>query len=40
MEQISSLFGKKIDNETVYDDNNKLIKTKIKIYGGNVNTNF
>ena len=30
----------KFDNETVYGDNDKYIKTKIKVYGNNVNTNF
>ena len=28
------------DSEPVYDDNDKYIKTKIKIYVGSVNTNF
>ena len=30
----------KFDSEPVYGDNDKYIKTKIKIYDGNVNTNF
>ena len=30
----------KFDSETVYGDNGKYIKTKIKIYGDKVNTNF
>ena len=30
----------KFDSEPVYGDNDKYIKTKIKIYGYNVNTNF
>ena len=30
----------KFDNETVYGDNDKYIKTKIKVYDNNVNTNF
>ena len=30
----------KFDSEPVYGDNNKYIKTKIKIYDGNANTNF
>ena len=38
--KISSLVGKKIHSEPVYCDSNKYIKTKIKSYGGNVNTNF
>ena len=29
-----------IDSKPVYGDNDKYIKTKIKIYGGSVNTNF
>ena len=28
------------DGKPVYDDNDKYIKTKIKIYGGGVKTNF
>ena len=28
------------DNELVYGDNDKYIKTKIKLYGDKVNTNF
>ena len=30
----------KLDSEPVYGDNDKHIKTKIKIYDGNVNTDF
>ena len=30
----------KFDHEPVYGDNDKYIKTKIKIYGDKVNTNF
>ena len=30
----------KFDSEPVYGDNDKYIKTKTKIYDGNVNTNF
>ena len=30
----------KFDSESVYCDNDKYIKTKIKIYGGSVNPNF
>ena len=30
----------KFDSETVYGDNGKYIKTKIKIYGDKVNRNF
>ena len=29
-----------LDSEPVYSDNDKYIKTKIKIYGGYVNSNF
>ena len=28
------------DSQPVYSDNDKYIKTKIKLYGGKVNTNF
>ena len=28
------------DSEPIYGDNDKYIKTKIKIYGDSVNTNF
>ena len=38
--KVSNLRDKKFDNEPVYGDNDKYIKTKIKIYNGNVNTNF
>ena len=30
----------KFNSEPVYGDNDKYIKTKIKKYGGNINTNF
>ena len=30
----------KFDSKPVYGDNDKYIKTKIKLYGDNVNTNF
>ena len=33
-------MGKKIDSKPVYGDSDKYIKTKIKSYGGNVNTNL
>ena len=39
-EKVSSLMKKESDSEPVYGDNDKYIKTKIKIYGDNVNTNF
>ena len=38
--KISSLINIKFDSEPVYGDNDKYIKTKIKIYGDKVNTNF
>ena len=39
-ERVSNLVNKKFDSETVYGDNDKYIKTKIKSYGNKVNTNF
>ena len=40
--KVSSLIGKEFDNDTVYGNNDKYIKTKKKkkIYGVKVNTNF
>ena len=38
LEKISYLVGKKFNSETVYGD--KYIKTKIKSYNNNINTNF
>ena len=38
--KVSSLMNIKFDSELVYGDNDKYIKTKIKIYGDKVNTNF
>ena len=38
-EQISKLINIESDREPVYDDNDKYIKTKIKLYGGKINTN-
>ena len=32
-EKISSVLGKEFDSETVYGDNDKHIKTKIRSYG-------
>ena len=29
-----------LDNEPVYDDNDKYIKAKVKMYGDRVNTNL
>ena len=39
-EKISNLMNIEFDSEPVYGDNNKYIKTKIKLYGDKVNTNF
>ena len=38
--RVQVLLKIKNDNEPVYGDNDKYIKTKIKIYDGNINTNF
>ena len=40
MGKVSNLLSIKFDNESVYDDNDKYIKTKTKLYGNKVNTNF
>ena len=39
-EKISNLWNIEFDSEPVYDDNDKYIKAKIKLYGDKVNTNF
>ena len=39
-EKISILMNIEFDSEPVYGDNDKYIKTKIKMYEGRVNTNF
>ena len=39
-EKVKNLLKIKFDSEPVYGDNDKYIKTKIKIYDGNVNINF
>ena len=39
-EKVTNSLNIKFDSEPVYGDNNKYIKTKIKIYDGNANTNF
>ena len=39
-EKISNLMNIEFDSEPVYDDNDKCIKTKIKLYGDKINTNF
>ena len=38
--KVKSLLNIKFDSEPVYGDNDKFIKTKIKIYDNNVNKNF
>ena len=38
--RISNLMNIKSDSEPVYGDNDKYIKTKIKSYGDEINTNF
>ena len=40
MGKISNLMNIKSDSEPVYGDNDKYIKTKIKMYEDRVNTNF
>ena len=39
-EKISSLLNKKFDSDSVYGDNDKYIKTKVKQYGEKITTNF
>ena len=39
-EKISNLLDIKFDSHPVYDDGDKYIKTKIKVYEDSVNTNF
>ena len=38
--RVEKLLKIEFDSKPVYGDNDKYIKTKIKIYGGSVNTNF
>ena len=38
--KVSSLTNIKLDSEPVYGDSDKYIKTKIKLYGDKINTNF
>ena len=38
--KINSLIGKEFDSEPVYSNNDKCIKTEIKLYGDKLNTNF
>ena len=39
-EKISNLMNIELDSEPVYGDDDRYIKTKIKMYGDGVNTNF
>ena len=39
-ERVNNLIGKEFDSEPVYDDNDKYITAKIKLYGDKVNTSF
>ena len=39
-ERVSNLLSIKFDSRPVYGDNDKYIKTKIKLHGDKVNTNF
>ena len=39
-ERVSNLMNIKFDGESIYGDNDKYIKTKIKLYGDKTNTNF
>ena len=38
--KVSSFMNIKFDSEPVYGDNDKYIKTKTKLYGDKINTNF
>ena len=40
LEKISNLMNIEFDSESVYSDNDKYIKTKIKMYEDRVNANF
>ena len=39
-EKVPNLLSIKFDSEPIYGDVDKYIKTKIKVYGNRVNTNF
>ena len=39
-EKVSNLMNIKFVSEPIYGDNDKYIKTKIKLYGDKINTNF
>ena len=38
--KISSLMGKEFDSDPVYGNNDKYIKSKLKSYGDNIETDF
>ena len=38
--KVKNLLNIKFNSEPVYGDNDKYMKTKIKIYDGNINTKF
>ena len=40
MGKITNLLNIEFDSELIYGDNDKYIKTKIKLYGDKINTNF
>ena len=40
MEKNSSLMGKELDSDPLYGNNDKYIKSKIKSYGYNIQTDF
>ena len=39
-EKISNLLNIEFDSKSIYGDNDKYIKTEIKLYGDEINTNF
>ena len=39
-EKVNNLINIKFDSEPVYGDNDKYLKTKIKLYGDKININF
>ena len=39
-QKVKILLNIELDSEPIHGDNDKYVKTKIKIYGDNVNTNF
>ena len=38
--KVQKLFKINFNSQPIYGDNDKYIKTKIKIYGASINTNF